>query len=90
MCLAIIKHLREYVQQQEPHRFCHQHQALPVQQPVEQLGAWDDIAKQLDLTYDRSSRRPYDVAVDTDMGKNIQDLLRMDAVKIQVALGIRY
>lgn len=84
MCWSIVGFLRQYVQQQQPHRFCQPYQALPVQQPVADLSQWDHVASQLDITYDRSSRRPYEVGLDTDMGKNIQNLLRMDASKIQV------
>lgn len=84
MCLAVVQHLKEYVHQQQPHRFCHVHQALPVQQPVADLHQWDKIVEQLKLTYDRTSRRPYEIGNDTELGKSIQDLFRMDTTKIQV------
>ena len=84
MCHAVVQHLKQYVQQKQPHRFCHVHQALPVQQPVADLQRWDQVVEQLDVTYDRSSRRPYEIGVDTELGRTIQNLLRIDANRIQV------
>ena len=84
MCLAVVQHLRNYVQEQQPQRFCHTYQALPVQQPVEDLQQWNNIVEQIEVTYDRSSRRPYQIPTDTDLGRDIQNLLRIDASRIQV------
>lgn len=83
MCRELLQHLRNYVAQTYPSRFCI-HQALPVQLPTDDLAQWDDIIEQINNTMERTSKRPYYIQVDSAMGKKIQDLFRLDAIRIQV------
>ena len=60
------------------------HQALATfQSPVSDLGAWDPIVTMLERSFGTSSTRPFYVDVDSDVGKNIGDLLRMNLTRIQ-------
>eukprot|EP00435_Cladocopium_sp_Y103_P069341 s209_g33.t1 len=88
LCRAILKHLQDYVRSHYPDRFCTAatapHVALPVQQPTADLTQWDDIVKAVDAAFENTSKRPYYIMPDSPQGKHIQDLLRLDATRIQV------
>ena len=83
MCRAILGHLREYVKAQQPARFCLYSQVLPVQLPTDDLSQWDEIVEHVAKTFERSSRRPFTMQPESELGRKIQDLFRIDAIKIQ-------
>ena len=87
-CRTILKELRDYVRQQDPDRFCSSstapHVALPVQQPTADLRQWDEVVKAVDTAFENTSKRPYYIMPDSPQGKIIQDLLRLNATRIQV------
>lgn len=88
LCRAILRILQQYTRQQEPHRFCtkasNPFEAFPVQHPTTDLSQWDTIVQDLDRAYEHTAKRPYYIVPDTPQGRQIQDLLRMDATRIQV------
>ena len=87
-CRAILKELRDYVRQQDPDRFCSSstapHVALPVQQPTTDLSQWDEVVTAVNTAFENTSKRPYYIMPDSPQGKMIQDLLRLNATRIQV------
>jgi hypothetical protein len=87
LCRAILKALLDHVRLLQPQRFCHRqpgiHHALPVQQPSEDLAAWDPIYDHVDKAFQRSSKKPFLIDISSSFGKAIQDLVRIDAIKIQ-------
>ena len=83
MCRAILGHLRECVKTQQPARFCLYSQVLPVQLPTDDLSQWDEIVEHVAKTFERSSRRPFIMQPESELGRKIQDLFRIDAIKIQ-------
>ena len=84
MCRALLQHLREVARQATPSRFCDTHQALPVQMPTDDLQQWDEIVDNIEKSFENTTKRPYYITVDSAIGKKIQELLRLDAVRIQV------
>ena len=88
LCRTILKELRNYVRQQDPDRFCTSstalHVALPVQQPTADLSQWDEVVTAVDTAFQNTSKRPYYIMPDSPQGKMIQDLLRLNATRIQV------
>ena len=87
MCRTILGHLREYVKTQQPARFCFYSQVLPVQLPTDDLSQWDEIVEHMAKTFERSNRRPFTMQLDSELGRKIQDLFRIDAIKIQAVSG---
>ena len=83
MCRAILGHLRECVKTQQPARFCLYSQVLPVQLPTDDLSQWDEIVEHVAKTFERSSRRPFTMQPESELGRKIQDLFRIDAIKTQ-------
>ena len=83
LCRCILSQLQELVRRLEPSRFC-QHTILAAQQPTSDLSQWDDVVDHIDKTYERASKRPYAIPPDSSLGKTIQDLFRIDAIRIQV------
>ena len=87
LCRTILKALLDHVRLLQPQRFCHRqpgiHHALPVQQPSEDLAAWDPIYDHVDKAFQRSSKKPFLIDISSSFGKAIQDLVRIDAIKIQ-------
>ena len=81
---TILRHLKKIVQRREPQRFG-QHHVLAVAQPSTDLQAWDDIVNHINQTFEKSSKRPFNIDVGSDLGKRISDLVRMDSVRIQCA-----
>ena len=81
---VMLKHMKQLVQLREPQRFNH-HQVLAVAQPTMDLSAWDDILDYVNGVFERSSKRPFNIDPDSELGKKINDLVRMDTVRIQVA-----
>ena len=84
MCREILLHLRQHVAQMQPSRFCVPHQALAVQMPTEDLAQWDDVVSYVETSFERTNKRPYYIPVENALGKKIQDLFRIDAIRIQV------
>ena len=84
MCRTILQHLREYVKKNQPFLFCFNKQVLPVQLATEGLDQWNDIVEHVDKSFERSNKRPYTISLQSEMGKKIQDLSRLDAIKVQV------
>ena len=87
LCRTILEALRRVARELQPQRFCTRqrgvHQALPVQQPTTDLAAWDSVYQHLDAAFSQSSKRPFLIATNSEMGKYIQSLFRIDAIKIQ-------
>ena len=84
MCRALLLHLRGVARTFDPARFGELHQALPVQIPTQDLSQWDDIVENIEKSFENTNKRPYYITVDTALGKRIQDLMRIDAIRIQV------
>ena len=80
----LLLQLRGWIQQHQPHRFG-AFQVLAAARPTLDPTAWDNVFDQVTRSFSSSSsRRPYNVEPDSVFGKTIQDLFRMDAVRIQV------
>ena len=82
--VKMLKHMKQIVQLRELQRFSH-HQVLAVAQPTTDLNVWDSILVYVNGVFERSSKRPFNIDPATKLGKKISDLVRMDAVRIQVA-----
>ena len=80
----VLKYLKKAIQLREPHRFA-TFEVLAMAQPVSDLSLWNDIVDFVNRTFERSSKRPFNIDPSSDMGKKICDLMRMDAVRIQCA-----
>ena len=79
----ILEHLQKIIKLREPQRF-NINSVFAVAQPVGDLKEWDDIVTSALQQFERSSKRPYLIDPSTTVGKQICDLMRMDAVRIQV------
>ena len=88
LCRAILKELKNYVRGQDPDRFCTSSTApfvaLPVQQPTTDLSQWDKLVHAVDKAFENTSKKPYYVMPDSPQGEMIQNLLRINATRIQV------
>ena len=80
----ILKYLKKAIHLREPSRFAH-FDVFPVAQPVADLSLWNDIVSHVERTFERSSKRPFNIDPSSDIGKKICDLVRMDAIRIQCA-----
>ena len=60
-------------------------QVFAVAQPVSDLNQWSEIFNQISNTFERSSKKPYNVDPASELGARMANLARMDAVRIQVA-----
>ena len=80
----ILKYVKKAIQHREPSRFA-QFNVLAVAQPIADLTVWNDVVDQVSRQFERSSKRPYNIAPGSDLGKKICDLMRMDACRIQCA-----
>ncbi|CAK9114796.1 Protease Do-like 9 [Durusdinium trenchii] len=84
LCHAVLQELRALIFQKEPLRFGPpQHKVYATAYPTADLDLWDDIVKYVDNVYERGAKRPFNFPVDSDMGKRIQELFRIKAVRIQ-------
>ncbi|CAK9045906.1 unnamed protein product [Durusdinium trenchii] len=84
LCHAVLQELRALIFQKEPLRFGPpQHKVYATAYPTSDLDLWDDIVKYVDNVYERGAKRPFNFPVDSDMGKRIQELFRIKAVRIQ-------
>ena len=81
---AILKHLRKAIQQMEPFRF-NINLVYAVAQPAQDLDAWRDIFNDIEEHFQRGSNRPYNVETTSTTGQAMSSLIRMDAIRIQVA-----
>ena len=79
----ILDHLKKLIKLREPQRF-NVNAVFAVAQPVQDLHEWDDIVNGALQQFERSSKRPYLIDPSTEIGKKTCDLMRMDAVRIQV------
>ena len=80
----ILVHLRELVAEKEPLRFG-KFKVFAVARPVSDIKAWDDVFTQLTRDFAAPNRRSFDIDLNSQLGKDIQDLFRIKAVKIQAA-----
>ena len=86
LCHVILQELRATIFQRQPLRFGPPlHQVLPVAYPTTDLDLWDNISKYVTETYEKSAKRPFDIPVDSEMGKKVAELFRINPIKIQVA-----
>ncbi|CAK9010797.1 unnamed protein product [Durusdinium trenchii] len=84
LCHAVLQELRALIFQKEPLRFGPpQHKVYATAYPTADLDLWDDIVKYVDNVYERGAKRPFNFPLDSDMGKKIQELFRIKAVRIQ-------
>ncbi|CAL1158281.1 unnamed protein product [Cladocopium goreaui] len=88
LCRTILAALYEELHRRQPHRFCvclsSPFEALPVQQPTEDLSQWDPVVDYVEKSFERTAKRPYNIDPKSDMGQTIQGLFRIDAIRIQV------
>ena len=88
LCRQILQELRAIVFQHEPTRFGRPlHHVLAISYPTADLDAWNDISNYISGAYERSNKRPFDIPLDTEMGKSIQQLFRIKAIKIQACFA---
>ena len=80
----LLTSIKGWIAQHEPQRFGY-FTAYALSRPTVDAAAWDNVFKQVEKSFVGSNRRPYIVDPDSTFGKEIQDLFRMDAVRIQVA-----
>ena len=83
MCRALLQHLRDHLAESYPSRFCF-YAVWAVQMPTQDLGQWDEVVDSVDKSFENTSKRPYYIHINTYLGRKIQDLFRIDAIKIQV------
>ena len=83
MCRALLQHLRDHLAESYPSRFCF-YAVWAVQMPTQDLGQWDEVVDSVDKSFENTSKRPYYIDINTYLGRKIQDLFRIDAIKIQV------
>ena len=84
LCHCILQELKPLVFQREPHRFgAPLHQVYAMAYPTEDLGLWDHIVDYITNVYERGAKRPFNIGLDTEMGKTIQQLFRIKAVRLQ-------
>ncbi|CAE7949652.1 GIP [Symbiodinium sp. KB8] len=80
----LLTSIKGWIAQHEPQRFGY-FTVYALSRPTVDAAAWDNVFKQVERSFVGSNRRPYIVDPDSTFGKEIQDLFRMDAVRIQVA-----
>ena len=80
----ILRHLHDFVAEKEPLRFGN-FQVYALATPIADVKAWDGVFEQLNRDFSSGTKRAYDVDINGSLGKEIQDLFRMRAVKIQAA-----
>ena len=76
--------IKQWIARHEPQRFGH-YMVWALSRPTTDASAWNHVFEEIEKSFAGSSRRPYIVDPDSNFGKEIQDLFRMDAVRIQVA-----
>ena len=84
LCRLFLEHLQREAHFRLPQRFCRPHHVLAAQVPSTDLSQWDPIVEDIDKKYLHTAKRPYYVSLGSPMANLIQDLLRIDACKIQV------
>ena len=82
-CNCVLGELKAWVHQHEPQRFADAWQAFPATQPVEDLSQWSPIIEEVARRFERTSKRPFLIDLNSEMGKRVADLSRMDLTKIQ-------
>ena len=83
MYRALLQHLRDHLAESYPSRFC-LYAVWAVQMPTQDLGQWDEVVDSVNKSFENTSKRPYYIDINTYLGRKIQDLFRIDAIKIQV------
>ena len=79
LCHVVLQELRGLIYQTNPSRFGPPpHRVWAVEYPTGDLGLWDDIASYLIDLYERSPKRPFDIPIDSDHGRTIAELLRLE------------
>ena len=53
--------------------------------PVSDIKAWDNVFEQLARDFAVGNRRAFDIGLNSQLGKDVQNLFRIKAVKIQAA-----
>ena len=81
---TILSFVKKIIHRREPHRFA-LHHVLPVAHPVADLTEWDEAVQHVSQTFQRASKRPFNIDPSSDLGKRICDLARLNAVRIQCA-----
>ena len=80
----LLASIKRWISQREPQRFGY-YMVLALARPTTDTAAWNHVFEEIEKSFTGTSRRPYIVDPDSTFGKEIQDLFRMDAVRIQVA-----
>lgn len=60
---------------------------MAVQTPTSDLTQWDEVVNQVTTSFENTSRRPFYIVASSEIGKQIQDLFRLDATKIQAVMS---
>lgn len=82
MCRALLQHLRDHIAESYSLRCFYA--VWAVQMPTQVLGQWDEVVDSVDKSFENTRKRPYYIDINTYLGRKVQDLFRIDAVKIQV------
>ena len=80
----MICQIKAWICQQQPSRFG-VFQTYVAARPTTDMTAWEPVFQEIERSFAGSSKRPYIVDCDSAFGRQLQDLFRMDATKIQVA-----
>ena len=80
----ILLHLHELVAEKEPLRFGN-FNVFATARPVSDVKAWDNVFEQLARDFAVGNRRAFDIDLNSQLGKDVQNLFCIKAVKIQAA-----
>ncbi|CAE7209411.1 unnamed protein product [Symbiodinium sp. CCMP2592] len=80
---GIVELIRDYVATKEPMRFGIYQALVTYREPVRDLTAWDTIAEMMSRSFGSEGSRPFYIDPGSEVGKEVQNLLRMTAVRIQ-------
>ncbi|CAE7834550.1 RE1 [Symbiodinium sp. CCMP2592] len=80
---GIVELIRDYVATKEPMRFGIYQALVTYREPVRDLTAWDTIAEMMSRSFGSEGSRPFYIDPGSEVGKEVQNLLRITAVRIQ-------
>ena len=80
----ILLHLRDLIAEKEPLRFG-TFDVYATARPISDVKAWDNVFAQLAQDFAVGNRRAFDIDLNSPLGKDVQNLFRIKAVKIQAA-----
>ena len=80
----ILLHLRDVIAEKEPLRFG-TFNVYATARPISDVKAWDNVFAQLAQDFAVGNRRAVDIDINSPLGKDVQNLFRIKAVKILAA-----